>query len=49
MEELEDAFKDKWIDFQRVKNLDEMDKLLIKSLKVAYITGKGEFKNVTSN
>ena len=30
-----------WIDKQRLKSLDDFDNMLIHSLKVTYITGKG--------
>ena len=36
-----DGVNDKWIDKQRLNNLDNLDKLLVKSLKVVYLTGKG--------
>ena len=41
IEEWKDAQNDKWIDKQRLKDLADMDQALIKSLKVTYITGKG--------
>ena len=41
IDEWKDAMKDNWIDKQRLKKLDEVDQLLIKSLKVTYLTGKG--------
>ena len=41
IDEWQDAASDKWIDQQRIKDFDELDQLLIKSLKVTYITGKG--------
>ena len=39
--EWEEAKADKWVDNQRIDNLDQVDKLLVKTLKVAYMTGKG--------
>ena len=39
--EWNDAQKDSWIDHQRTLELDDLDQLLIKQLKVAYIPGKG--------
>ena len=35
------AKNDEWIDKQRLNSLDDFDRMLIKSLKVTYITGKG--------
>ena len=32
---------DEWIDKQRLKNLDSLDCILVKSMKVIYMTGKG--------
>ena len=37
----EEAKNDKWIDQQRVGQLDYLDQCLIKELKVTYMTGKG--------
>ena len=34
------ADKREWVDGQRVDNLDEVDKMLVKSLKVTFMTGK---------
>ena len=41
IEEWEDGKEDNWIDKQRLKELYELDKAIIKSLKVTYLTGKG--------
>lgn len=37
----DEAKKDGWIDSQRLEQLTEADKLLVKSVKMAYMTGKG--------
>lgn len=39
--EWEDAAKNAWISQQEVQKLDELDRALLKDLKVAYQTGKG--------
>ena len=36
-----EALQDKWIDKQRSEDFDDLDQVLIKSLKVTYLTGKG--------
>ena len=41
VDEWTDANEDKWIDRQRLGDMDDLDKLIIKSLKVTYLTGKG--------
>ena len=41
IEEWNDAKENKWIDQQRLKDLDEVDQMLIKNIKVTYLTGKG--------
>ena len=38
---MENAEKGDWIDPQLMDNLDEMDILLVKSLEITYMTGKG--------
>ena len=35
------ASNDEWIDKQKLNSLDAFDRMLIKSLKVTYITGEG--------
>ena len=35
------ALNDKWIDKQQSEDFDDLDQVLIKSLKVTYLTGKG--------
>ena len=39
--EWREALNDKWIDKQRSEDFDDLDQVLIKSLKVTYLTGKG--------
>ena len=41
IEEWKDAFKDGWIDTQRLKKLSEDDQLLVKSMKIAYQAVRG--------
>lgn len=41
MEDWESAEKGKWIDRQCLVNLEEMDRLLLKSLEITKMTGKG--------
>ena len=41
LEEWEDADSNAWIDQQRVKDLDKVDQFLVKSMKIAYMCGKG--------
>ena len=35
------AERNEWIDLQRMKDLDELDRVLVKSLKISFMTGKG--------
>ena len=39
--EWKDAIGNKWIDQQRIDELDELDQQLVSKLKVTYLTGKG--------
>ena len=41
IDEWDDARKDNWIDKQRLQHLDELDMHMVKTLKVTYVTGKG--------
>lgn len=41
LEEWEDAEKDGYIDKEKLKKLSEADKLRVKLIKIAYLTGKG--------
>lgn len=41
LSDLDNAFSDAWIDNNFLKSLDELDRLLIKKLKVTYQSGKG--------
>lgn len=41
IDEWTEAINDEWIDKQRSEILDELDQLLVKSLKICYMTGKG--------
>lgn len=41
LEEWEDANSNACVDQQRVKDLDEVDQLLVESMKIAYMCGKG--------
>ena len=40
IEEWKDGLENKWIDKQRLQDLDDVDRALIKSLKVTHLTGK---------
>ena len=46
VENWNDAESNAWIDDQRIQNLDEADKALIKALKITYMTGKGKHHTV---
>ena len=41
IEEWVDAKQAKWIDKQRLANLDDLDLLLVEKLKITYVSGKG--------
>ena len=41
IEEWVNVKQDKWIDKQRLENLDDLDLLLVKQLKITYVSGKG--------
>ena len=45
--EWEDADSNAWVDQQRMKDLDEVDQLLVKSMKIAYMCRKGNNHLVT--
>ncbi len=45
--EWEEAEKDGWIDHQRLQNVSAADKVLVNSLKIAYLAGKGN-KHIVS-
>ena len=42
IEDFQDAVNEKWIDQQRVSELDELEKLIVKNNKIAFMTGKGK-------
>ena len=45
----ENAEKGGWIDRQCPDDLDEMDRLLVKSLEITYMTGKLDWYSLSTN